>query len=566
MRNASEAVYGSRLGAILGMPLIRALLHGAVFLSLTLGSSSIAEGQQAAPASPTFRVTSNLVFLDVTVLDKKGHPVVTGLTKDDFTITENKKPQRIFSFDAPAQSTGARPQRLFSFDAPTAGNAGSAGSAPATILVLDLLNTRFEDSAFARDSVRRYLALQPAQLDSPTELMVLNNTSLDMVQSYTRSRADLMYALDHVPPALPYKLSGGDWIDQRLSQSIEALQQIALQNKGLPGRKNILWIGNGGPSMPMDPADPRYAKSMRFYAHGTTNMLVDARMSLFLINPEGVKGAQNPDYLRIGRVNALYAEDAIEGDPFAGSINFGLLVRGTGGVFFHDRNDVDAEMQEAQKLGSNYYTLTYQPAARERDGKFREVKVTLRDPSLRAMTKTGYYAPEEPTAADPLPQPVNAMNEISEAAQSSVVFDTLGLTIVRVVRHPDSNTAQLTVLLKSTNLRWQATNDGGSGANVTVAAVSLSGRRDILASKLQRLTVLSNSQDAVRLAQSNTLLTVTVPVPRHTARVRVVIRTDDGGQVGTAELDQKSLQAAAESPTPDPKLLERPRPVTMPTQ
>jgi hypothetical protein len=30
---------------------------------------------------------------------QKGTPVVKGLTKDDFTITDNKKPQRIFSFE-----------------------------------------------------------------------------------------------------------------------------------------------------------------------------------------------------------------------------------------------------------------------------------------------------------------------------------------------------------------------------------------------------------------------------------------------------------------------------------
>src|ERR1700751_911432 len=49
-----------------------------------------------APSTPTFRLNSTLVFLDVTVLDKNGRPVVTGLRKDDFTITEDKKPQRIF--------------------------------------------------------------------------------------------------------------------------------------------------------------------------------------------------------------------------------------------------------------------------------------------------------------------------------------------------------------------------------------------------------------------------------------------------------------------------------------
>jgi hypothetical protein len=101
------------------------------------------------------------------------------------------------------------------------------------------------------------------------------------------------------------------------------------------------------------------------------------------------------------------------------------------------------------------------------------------------MTKTGYYAPESLTAADLVPQRVNPMDEISEAAQSSVTFDSIGLSIVHVVRHPDHNTADVTVLLKSTHLRWQATNDGRSGANVTVAAVSLSGRRDIMASQVR---------------------------------------------------------------------------------
>jgi hypothetical protein len=37
----------------------------------------------------------------VTVLDKKGHPVVSGLTENDFTITEDNTPQHIVSFEPP---------------------------------------------------------------------------------------------------------------------------------------------------------------------------------------------------------------------------------------------------------------------------------------------------------------------------------------------------------------------------------------------------------------------------------------------------------------------------------
>ena len=524
------------------MPAFRSFARAVFLFSVVAGLSLPARSQNANPTTTTLRVASNLVFLDVTVVDRKGQPVVTGLTKDDFAITENGKPQPIFSFDAPA--TGAK----------------TAESAPATILVLDLMNTPSADSAYVRDSIRRYLALQPKRLQSPTELMVLNNTTLDLVQAYTHSRGDLVVALNHVPPATPYKLGShqfGGWVDQRLSQSIEALQQIALQNKGLSGRKNILWVGYGGPGIAIDPADPRYDKDLRFYAHGTTNMLVGARISLFLIHP-GLQGGGNPDVFRIEGERVQTGADLYGVDPFAGTINFGLFIHGTGGRLFSQRNDVDIAMTEAQELGSNYYTLTYQPKTGEDNGEFRKIEVVLHDPNLRAVTKTGYYAPEPTMKTDSNPYSVDPMYEIEEAAQSEVPFDSLGMSLVHVARHPDSETVELTTLLKSTHLRWQAMDDGRSAANITIAAVSLSKQRGILASRLRRLTIFSNSQDPAQLSASNTLVIITVPVPRRTESVRVVILAQDGGQAGALELEHKVLTSAPGSPTPEPQLQPRP--------
>jgi hypothetical protein len=54
--------------------------------------------------------------------------------------------------------------------------------------------------------MRGYLKAQPDELASPAEMMVLGNDSLEMVQDYTRSKVDLLYALDHVPPSFPYKV------------------------------------------------------------------------------------------------------------------------------------------------------------------------------------------------------------------------------------------------------------------------------------------------------------------------------------------------------------------------
>jgi hypothetical protein len=77
------------------------LLCAAFLLTVIPVREPKAQAQQPSSGEPKIEVTSALVFLDVTVLDKKGHPVVSGLTQDDFTIKEDKKPQRIFSFEAP---------------------------------------------------------------------------------------------------------------------------------------------------------------------------------------------------------------------------------------------------------------------------------------------------------------------------------------------------------------------------------------------------------------------------------------------------------------------------------
>jgi hypothetical protein len=126
-----------------------------VAILLTAFSTQLnAQVQQEHSSVSTFQ-SSSLVVLDVTVLDKKGHSVVSGLTKDDFAITEDKQPQRIFSFEAP---------EVHVMDA-HAGEDNPDGKAPMTILVLDLLNSSFQDFAFIRSSARKYLEAQPAQLN-----------------------------------------------------------------------------------------------------------------------------------------------------------------------------------------------------------------------------------------------------------------------------------------------------------------------------------------------------------------------------------------------------------------
>lgn len=494
--------------------------------------------QLLSPDQPTLRVTSTLVFLDVTVLDKKDRPVTSGLTREDFTITEDKKPQRIFSFEAPQE-------HILGKDVV---EENPEGKAPITILVLDLLNSRFEDFAYIRWSVRSFLMAQPEQLASPAELLVVGNNSLEMLQGFTRSRADLLYALDHLPAALPFKRENAAFFWERFAQSFDGLQQIALQNKGIPGRKNIVWVGHGGPSVILNTANVPYTAvdELKRYTHSTVNMLVDARMSLFVIYPGLPVGRSDMSYSA-----AMSTVQIGDNDPFTGDISFGLLVNETGGKLFYNRNDVDAEIAKSEQMGSQYYTLTYQPQGDPPDGKFRRIRVTLRDPNLHAVTKAGYYAPD---AHAPVDERHERMVDIAEAVQSPIAFNALDLELSGVVRHPDTQTADVTVKLLSKNFTLQPLDAGGSTAHLILGAASLDRNRRILASKVESVRLSSPFAYPHDLPAVVTHIPIALRVPRKTASLRIVIENADSGRMGAVDLDRKAVDAAPAASTPEPVL------------
>jgi VWFA-related protein len=507
---------------------------------------SLAAAQQSTPDTPILRTTSTLVFLDVTVLDKKDKPVVKGLTQQDFAITESNRPQRIFSFEAPeAHVLQSR-----------AANDNPDGKAPVTILVVDLLNSKFEDSAYIRYKVQQFLEAQPKQLDAPTELMMVGNQSLELLQGYTRSREDLLFALKHMPSALPYETMPGASFMGRFLQSIAALQEIALQNRGVPGRKNIIWVGRGGPPLETTEMVESLVKKLERFVHDTTNELVDARMSLFLVYPGlDVRGGT------FTQSEAKAEANIGNGDPFAGDINFGSFVKETGGTLFHNRNDLDALISRSQQMGSEYYTLTYQPQGGNEDGRFRRIRVTLRDPNLHVVTKAGYFAPDAKAPVDPQQQ--TEIN-LAQATRSTIPFDELDVKIGQIVQHPDTRTADITVLVRSKNLQWQPIEDGKSNVNLYMSAASLASDRTIVASKIEKVTIFAISQDRAALATQVIHLKVSLRVPKNAKTVRVAVETDEQGRIGAVDLDRKVIDAAPSAPTPLPKITPRPTGPTPP--
>src|SRR5215470_14918269 len=74
------------------------LLGGALASGQGVPSPAPSPAPAASPA-PTFGAGVELVNVDTVVTDKKGQPIA-GLTKDDFTITEDGAAQTIVSFQS----------------------------------------------------------------------------------------------------------------------------------------------------------------------------------------------------------------------------------------------------------------------------------------------------------------------------------------------------------------------------------------------------------------------------------------------------------------------------------
>jgi hypothetical protein len=358
------------------------------------------------------------------------------------------------------------------------------------------------------------------------------------LQGYTRSKADLLFALKHVPLALPYKKMNESFWAERFGQSIDALQQIALQNQGVPGRKNIVWVGHGGPGLYTAPLISPVIEDVNRYVHETTNMLVDARISLFVIYP-GLKvhGTAFP-------LSAMEADADIgngDDDPFSGDVNFGVFVNETGGELFYNQNDVDNEIRHSRELGSEYYTLTYQPHDVPSNGKFRRIRVTLRDRNLHVVTKTGYFAPDADGTGDPRQKRIV---DVFEAARATIPFEELDIKVKSVQRDPNTRSAQLDLQLNPKNLEWYREDDGNSTVHLVLAAVSRAKDGGVLASKMENITLTADTQDLTRLANEGSRLQFRIRVPRNTENVRVALEADSGGRIGALEVSRKTIDAA----------------------
>jgi VWFA-related protein len=378
--------------------------------------------QQTAQESGGYvlNVKSQIVLLDVVVNDKMGNNI-HGLTKDDFTVYEDKSPQAIRSFEEVVPTPIDKVLPIHS----TAELDKLEPNAPVSIIVLDELSTSFVDLAFARYSLQRYLGTQGDTLAQPTLLLAVDYKNVKVLRDYTTSRKEVLDALEHHLAGYTTAMQNPSFYGEQIDAAFGSLIGVAEATAGHAGHKNMIWVGRGFPIVDPDYTTPETIQDFRDLVATTTNLLRASRVTLYTVDPAGISAA--PPQRDGSRLNA--------NDPFASEFDFRTIAFVTGGQTFSDHNDVDRMIGESARDGRSFYTLSYRPPGTSEAAKsFRNIRIVVKNPELHVSTRQGYFEGDVPVA------PVREADgkysksmllDIGVASNSLLVYDGVPLTIVR---------------------------------------------------------------------------------------------------------------------------------------
>ncbi len=389
--------------------LLAATLGGGTVLTAKQDSPSAPSAQQTAKATsqessiPLFRSRVHRVILDVVVTDSNEKPV-RGLTRDDFTVAEDGKTQRVLSFDVHDFDAVAETPKVPELPANTFMNIPPAPErGPLYVILYDMVNMKVDDQGPARVQLLKFIADKPE--GARFAIFVLSD-GLRMVQGFTADRERLFAAVDpktprpHVPKVFLYGENNGQgdfglvrWAFLEVSHFLDSL----------PGRKNVMWFTGSMSASFLPGADSTAATTTA--GNGPTpestsynddvKELVDAMArSQVSIYPVDVRGVVQTNVKAVpgGQAQSnnaeLYATYAVEDD----------IAIATGGHAFYSRNDLKDSLERATENGGNYYTLSYSPSNQSYDGQVRKLHVELSKRGYHLAYRQAYcaYNPDFP--------------------------------------------------------------------------------------------------------------------------------------------------------------------------
>jgi len=349
------------------------LLRTACALGAFAAAASAVQAQRRGGSpQPTFRSATQLVLVNVIVTDSQDRPV-TDLKREDFTITEGDRPQRIAEFSFESIPPANRPIDL---DAPTPPPADVAFNAQVTqrsrafVILID------DASIPPRELVplKRLLSAILRTLTPDDQVAISYMGRSDLGIDFTNDTARLIDVVNRRRAAL-----ASAPVDRR-SRMITMRNVVKTLQASRHARRAVFLVGSNG-CVPHPPA-PDWDE-----CRDVIKSAREADVPFYVLDPRLFPGG---DIMGPGSPSAAAAAQAAE---LANREEMMTLAGATGGRGVSRAGDPVKAAVDLIAENGTYYLLGFYPDPPVSDGKFHEIKVTVNRPGTRVRARLGYLAP-----------------------------------------------------------------------------------------------------------------------------------------------------------------------------
>jgi VWFA-related protein len=371
----------------------------------------------------TIRSTVSLVEIDVQITNRDGKPV-KGLKQEQFTITEDGKPQKISTFEyndiEQVETAGKGDQAPITVPLGTVTSPEEIKSVVRDhrmiVMFFDLTSLQSEDLLRSTRAAQKYLQEQMTPADL-VGVVAFGNT-LKVVANFTNDRELLKQAVDALVPGHEAALAqladaataaNGETAvtedtgaaftaddtefnifntDRKLA-AVEALCEVL---EGIPGKKSIIEFTSGITQTGEENRSELIAATNSANRSNVSIYSVDSR-GLLTMTPGGdaSMGASGGNAMFTGATVVSQSQSRQDSRE-----TLATLSGDTGGRAFFDVGDFGKIFQSVQNDTSGYYLVGYYSTNSANDGAWRRihVKVDALPAGVRIRAREGYYAPK----------------------------------------------------------------------------------------------------------------------------------------------------------------------------
>jgi len=542
--------------------------------SQSKSNSESGAGQEVVTrdSSTTFKVRVNLVQVRVVVRDERGG-IIDNLKKEDFQLFDNRKPQAITTFNV---------ETPLSHAVPVVSASDNEADRDAKDQLLPNLPQRFVSLFFddvhleMTDAVTvRAAGTKILDAMGPADRVGIYTSSGQVTQEFTADRELVKRALTQITPR-PVNSGGGfhecpeityyqaDLIenqnnDQALAVATEDAVQCAFNGDGTQ-RAAALTMARAAAARALSNGDMSSTYAYQHLSDALRRLsAMPGQRKMVFVSPGFILStllAERSDVIdrstRAGVVidtldaRGLYAPDVMGdiADPPADSFRtagfkssyrvaaqsaqtdiLADFAAGTGGTFFHNRNDLDVALRQAIAAPSTSYVLGFSPQNLKLNGSFHTLKVSLTGKQkFSVQARRGYYAPRN------IKNPEDAAKEeIQEAVFSQEEIRDLAVELQTQFFRRDATAARLSVLahVDLRGLKFRKVEDRNHD-NLTLATVIFDENGNYVAGGEKILEMKLRDATLQRLDRSGITVKSSFDVKPGNYLVRLVVREREG--------------------------------------